>query len=108
MYFCYIDEAGCTGDLPSYSTDIQPIFILCGLFIPSINIIDLTHDFLALKRQFNPALCRSLTHDLDIVRHEIKGAEDLRKPIRKKNRNKRRRSKKSICQSAKSAVLSLL
>lgn len=45
-----------------------------------------------LKRRFNPTLASTLQHDLDIVKHEIKGAEDLRKPIRKNNRNKRRRA----------------
>lgn len=37
-------------------------------------------------------MCKSLKHDLDIVKHEIKGAEDLRKPIRKNNRNNSRRA----------------
>ena len=92
MYFCYIDEAGCTGNLPSNQTDIQPVFVLCGLIIPESSIVSITHDFLALKRQFNPSLAQTLDHALDIVKHEIKGAEDLRKPIRKNNRNNKRRA----------------
>lgn len=92
MYFCYIDEAGCTGNLPSATTDIQPVFVICGLIVPQRALLALTQDFLALKRQFNPSLAQTLIHDLDIVKHEIKGAEDLRKPIRKNNRNKKRRA----------------
>lgn len=92
MFFCYIDEAGCTGNLPNHNTDIQPVFVLCGLIVPESSITTLTRDYLSLKRQFNPTLAQSLEHDLDIVKHEIKGAEDIRKPIRKKNRNNKRRA----------------
>ncbi|TRX53450.1 DUF3800 domain-containing protein [Thalassomonas sp. M1454] len=92
MFFCYIDEAGCTGVLPSATSDVQPILVLCGLVIPETSLIELTQEFLALKRQFNPKLASKLRHDLDIVKHEIKGAEDLRKPLRKSNRNNYRRA----------------
>lgn len=92
LYFCYIDEAGCTGNIPTVTSPIQPIFVLCGLFVSEEAINSLTQDFLSLKRRFNPQLATSLKHDLDIVRHEIKGAEDLRKPIRKNNRNDKRRA----------------
>ena len=92
MYFCYVDEAGCTGNIPHYTSDVQPIFALCGLIIPETAIFDITQEFLALKRTFNPSYANSLSHDLDIVKFEIKGAEDLRKPIRKTNRNNARRS----------------
>lgn len=92
MYFCYIDEAGCTGNLPSSVTDVQPVFVLCGLIVPRSALVDLTQDFLALKRAFNPVLAQSIVHDLDIIKHEIKGAEDLRKPIRKNNRSHKRRA----------------
>ena len=90
MFFCYIDEAGCTGNLPGKVTDIQPVFVLCGLIVPEPALARLTHDFLALKRQFNPRLAQALEHDLDLVKHEIKGAEDIRKPIRKNLKAKRR------------------
>ncbi|HAS8151838.1 TPA: DUF3800 domain-containing protein [Vibrio vulnificus] len=92
LHLCYVDEAGCTGNLPSATSQVQPIFVLCGLVVPETSIVSLTHDFLQLKRTFNPALSASLQHDLDIITHEIKGAEDLRKPIRKKNRNDARRA----------------
>lgn len=92
LHICYVDEAGCTGNLPSTTSQVQPIFVLCGLVVPETSIVSLTQDFLQLKRTFNPALSASLEHDLDIITHEIKGAEDLRKPIRKKNRNAARRA----------------
>lgn len=90
MYLCYIDEAGCPGALPSATSQIQPIFVLTGVFLPQINLIEITRDFLALKGQFNPDIANKLKHELDIARHEIKGS-DLRRDIRKaKNRNLRR------------------
>jgi hypothetical protein len=92
LHLCYVDEAGCTGNLPSTTSQVQPIFVLCGLIVPETSIVSLTHDFLQLKRTFNPALSASLEHDLDIITYEIKGAEDLRKPIRRKNRNAARRA----------------
>ncbi|TBR42480.1 DUF3800 domain-containing protein [Marinomonas agarivorans] len=75
MFFCYIDEAGCTGNLPDHNTDIQPVFVLCSLIVPEPSITALTRDFLALKRQFNPTLAQSLDHDLDIVKYEMNNAD---------------------------------
>ncbi|MCY3972864.1 MAG: DUF3800 domain-containing protein [Candidatus Dadabacteria bacterium] len=92
MYVCYIDEAGCVGSLPSNVTNVQPVFVLCGLIVPETSITALTHEFLSLKRRFNPHLASTLEHALDIVKYEIKGAEDIRRPIRSVNRNQRRRA----------------
>ncbi|MEQ1527176.1 MAG: DUF3800 domain-containing protein [Gallionella sp.] len=89
MYLCYIDEAGCPGALPSATSDIQPILVLTGLFLPQCNLIAITRDFLTLKAQFNPDVASKLKHELDIARYEIKGS-DLRRDIRKGNRNLRR------------------
>lgn len=86
MHICYIDEAGCPGGLPSSTANIQPLLVITGLFIPQNNLINFTRDFLALKSNFNPSV-----HNRDIPMHEIKGS-DLRRDIRRGNRNLRRRT----------------
>lgn len=44
MYICYIDEAGCTGALPHGNNDIQPVFILAGVFIKQTHILKISND----------------------------------------------------------------
>ena len=91
MYIFYIDEAGCPGRLPSTTSPVQPILCIAGLAIPQIALPDITQEFLELKSQFNPNVSSRLSHFLRIMLHEIKGA-DLRRDIRKGNRNERRRA----------------
>jgi Protein of unknown function (DUF3800) len=86
-YVCFIDEAGCPGALASASAEIQPVFLISGLFIEQKNITPLTKEFLDVKRKYFPKLLTNSTHDLNHLLHEIKGADDLRKPIRKKGKH---------------------
>jgi len=90
-YILYIDEAGCPGQLPSQTSDVQPIFCITGIIVPREHLSSLTHEFLDLKRRFNPKHFQSLRHDLEIMLYEIKGS-DLRSDIRGNSRNKRRRA----------------
>lgn len=87
-YILYVDEAGSTGDLPHATSNIQPVFCIVGLIVPQRHVRPLTEDFLALKRQHFPQIANR-SHDLDLLLHEIKGA-DLRSRIRNDNRNRRR------------------
>lgn len=80
MYICYIDEAGCTGYLPSATSDIQPVLVICGLVINQANIQALTRDFIDLKKRFFPRLLPTNALNLDWMCKEIKGA-DLRKSV---------------------------
>lgn len=80
MYVCYLDEAGCTGALPSATHQIQPAFILLAMALPLDSVPRLTTDFLRLKREFFPHCVQSSRTFLDSIRYEIKGAE-LRKAI---------------------------
>jgi hypothetical protein len=89
LHICYIDEAGCTGALPSAMSQIQPAFVIAGVAIPQISIGPLTTEFLVLKRQFFPNLMLPCGQFLDAVLVEIKGAE-LRKNIAEGNRQERR------------------
>lgn len=89
MHFCYIDEAGCPGALPSATSVVQPALVIAGLIIPQSSLVTLTRSFLQLKRQFNPGLCPVSSHWLDIAKKEIKGS-DLRRDLRNGGRNRRR------------------
>lgn len=89
MYICYLDEAGCTGALPSANTAIQPIFVLGGIFVAEAAIRPLTLDLLALKRRFFPNLLSATSLHHDWMAAEIKGS-DLRRKARSSNRNDRR------------------
>lgn len=89
MYLCYVDEAGCTGSLPSPSSPIQPVLLVIGLIIPQENITPITHDFLNFKQQFFRGLGTPSQDYLDWMLNEVKGA-DLRKLVKKTNRNSQR------------------
>lgn len=82
LAFCYLDEAGCPGMLPSATSQIQPVFVLTALFFPESNIRQLTKDYVALKVKYYPAAFSHLTHDLEALRVELKGSE-LKKDLRK-------------------------
>lgn len=81
-FVCYVDEAGCSAQLPSSQTDIQPVLVVAGLIVDQKQLSSLTVEFLRLKRKYFPGKFSS-NHHLDDVREEIKGS-DLRSAIRKK------------------------
>lgn len=73
--------------LPHATSDVQPILVLTGLILRQDKLVKATRDFVALKRAFSPNV--ALPFELDFARYEMKGA-DLRRDIRKGNRNNRR------------------
>ena len=89
MYICYIDEAGCTGDLPDATSAVQPVFTILGLIVSQSRITDLTRDLIQLKRKYFPRLLPGTHHYLDWMMAEVKGSE-IRKAARHTSRNKRR------------------
>lgn len=95
MHVCYLDEAGCTGALPDPSSQIQPVFVICGVFVDETRVKSLTNGLIQLKQRFFPNLIpsRSLYHDW--MRAEAKGSE-LRKKARSQSRNDRRHSYMAI------------
>ena len=78
MYICYLDEAGCTGALPSASSPIQPVFVLGGLIVDQQCVKTMTADLLVLKQRFFPNLLPAVSLYHDWMAAEIKGA-DIRK-----------------------------
>ncbi len=90
LFLCYLDEAGCTGALPTAFAPIQPVFAIAGVAIPESSLHDTTLQFIELKRRFFPALMeREGPEFLSAVLVEIKGAE-LRKAIALGDRDERR------------------
>lgn len=81
MNFCYLDEAGCTGMLPSAAAPIQPVFILGGVVFPGADLHQWTREFIDLKKRFFPSLSPSPMRSLDWILPEIKGSE-LRRFLR--------------------------
>ncbi|ASK97637.1 DUF3800 domain-containing protein [Xanthomonas campestris pv. merremiae] len=77
----YLDEAGCLGTLQSSTSQIQPVFVLSALFIDESNIRELTTEFVRLKTLYFPDKFDKLTHHLEAMRIEVKGAE-LKKALR--------------------------
>ncbi len=86
MKICYIDEAGCTGSLPSTTSSIQPALVITGVFIDYADLHQLTTDLIELKQRFFPKILPSTATHLDWIRAEIKGS-DLRKNACSGSRN---------------------
>lgn len=90
MKICYVDEAGCTGALPSATSNIQPVTIFSGVVIDHERLHVVTESFLALKHRFFPNLFSTdRRYFLTGILSEIKGA-DLRSGVAFGNRNQRR------------------
>jgi|APCry1669191812_1035378.scaffolds.fasta_scaffold06073_4 hypothetical protein len=91
MKVFYVDEAGCTGMLPTATAPIQPVFALGGVILDQVHLRDFTLDWLHLKDRFFPGLKAPNADFLDWIAVEIKGA-DLRRRIREGKRDPRRQS----------------
>lgn len=54
MKVCYIDEAGCTGQLPHAKSPIQPALVVVGLIVDYTQLHQVTERLLKLKERFYP------------------------------------------------------
>lgn len=91
MKICYVDEAGCTGVLPSSTSQIQPVLTLAAIVFDSSNLNSITTELINLKKRFYPNLAPSTTKHLSWMTHEVKGA-DLRRDLCNNARNPRRQA----------------
>ena len=91
MRLCYVDESGDTGALPTATSPIQPLLVICALLIDHNDWYDLTRDFIALKKQFFPKLLPPNRPWLAWILREIKGAE-VRRSICSANRSESRQA----------------
>jgi hypothetical protein len=89
MKICYVDEAGCTGVLPSASAPIQPVLVITGVIIDTDRIRHITDRLLQIKQRFFPKLLPTTAKHLAWMPKEIKGA-DLRRDACDLTRNVRR------------------
>ena len=89
MKICYVDEAGCTGQLPTSTSNVQPVLIIAGVIIDYGQLHYMTDRLLNLKQRFFPGSVPRGTSHMGWMLKEIKGAE-LRKDACEGNRNVRR------------------
>ena len=81
MRLCYVDESGTAEMLVEADPDQQPVIVIAGVSLPECELTKITHDWIALKKRFEPVLARSGKGWLDAILHELKGA-NLRKGFR--------------------------
>lgn len=89
MEICYIDEDGCTGRLPSPTSDVQPILVICGMIVEYSRLARITERFLEVKEKYYPIGSTGPTTYLGGILKETKGSE-LRKLACAPARNQRR------------------
>ncbi len=89
MKVCYIDEAGCTGSIPTSTSNIQPVLVIVGVIIDYGRLHHLTERLLNIKQRFFPNHAPRGTTHLGWMLREIKG-NDLRRDVCDDNRNTRR------------------
>jgi hypothetical protein len=89
MKICYVDESGCTGSLPSATSNVQPTLVFGGMIIDYGRLHYMTERLLNLKQRFFPGTVPIGTHHMGWMLKEVKGAE-LRKDACEGNRNVRR------------------
>lgn len=75
MRICYIDEAGCTGVLPTSTSPIAPVIAIVGVFVDQRELHALTMDLIRLKRTFFPGLLPASAPLLEWILAEVKGSE---------------------------------
>jgi hypothetical protein len=82
MYYCYVDESGNAEVINNPNDNVQPMVIISGLIIKADKIVQLTNEFVSLKRIFYPGLFAGIPFNINSLLKEIKGS-DIRSDIRK-------------------------
>nr|MDJ0613812.1 DUF3800 domain-containing protein [Rhizobiaceae bacterium] len=90
MKICFVDEAGCTGELVNRNADIQPVFCIGAVVVDQNELVDLTSKYIELKRTFFPRKMNADQYMGNILK-EVKGS-DIRKRACDRSRNVRRHS----------------
>ena len=86
---CYVDEAGCPGALPSATSNVQPVLVVCGLVFRQPVVQDLTREFISLKQRFYPDSFPPGASALDWILVEVKGAELRQRAVVSSRRSRR-------------------
>jgi hypothetical protein len=75
LLIAYVNECGCSGELPSADSPVMPLLTIAGFAAPATGIERLTVGLAEWKLRFFPGLCRDLADPLDSILVEIEGAE---------------------------------
>jgi hypothetical protein len=88
LLIAYVNECGCSGELPSADSPVMPLLTIAGFAAPATGIERLTVGLAEWKLRFFPGLCRDLADPLDSILVEIEGAE-LRRLARRSKKSAR-------------------
>lgn len=81
MLICYVNESGCSGELSSAQSPVQPLLVFAGVAFEAARLPRLTQGLLDWKRRFFPGLHREIAHPLDGILVPVRGT-DLRRAVR--------------------------
>lgn len=81
MRLCYVDESGTADTLVEADGAQQPVIVIAGVSLSECDLTKITHDWISLKKRFDPVLAKSGHGWLDAILAEVKGA-NLRKGFR--------------------------
>jgi hypothetical protein len=76
-----VDESGTAEMLVDADPDQQPVIVIAGVSLPECDLTKITHDWINLKKRFDPVLAKTGHGWLDAILAEVKGA-NLRKGFR--------------------------
>lgn len=88
MLIAYVNECGCSGELPAADSPVMPLLVIAGFATDAAGIGRLTAGLAEWKQRFFPGLCRDLADPLDAILVEIEGAELRRLARRSKKKAK--------------------
>lgn len=92
MQLCYVDESGKAETLTEADGKQQPVFVVGGVTLPERKLTAVTHEWIDLKRRFNPAIVRRGQRGwLDGILEEPKGTT-LRRGFKAAATNRRRKN----------------
>lgn len=83
MQLCYVDESGTAETLVKTDGEQQPVVVIGGVVLPECELTKITHEWIELKKKYNPVLYKTGRGWLDAILAEVKGAK-LRKGFRDK------------------------
>ena len=72
LHFCYLDESGSELGRTITRAEMPPVFVLAGFIIPAAGAAQMTREFLAAKREYDPNRFQSASA-VECLEKEVKG-----------------------------------
>jgi hypothetical protein len=88
LLIAYVNECGCSGELPSADSPVMPLLTIAGFAAPAAAVERLTAGLAEWKLRFFPGLCRDLADPEGSILVEVEGAE-LRRLARRSKKTAR-------------------